>query len=211
MENSRRPVVIRKAHQGYRAYRQMLLYYSVKNLLDDGKQHPPGDFAALLESSDSPFYRDWVNLGGQLIPAQKVDQLRSEIRSGQLASWGEIHQRYEELWNAYPAQKQRHALGVLLLLLDQSQLTPETWHAAVKEAVELQDHICEQVYLTRQKDYESPFRGITFRNPDEMQAVLGTAEQNSFVKQVRAETEAFRDLAERVLEDCNPAGTATSE
>jgi hypothetical protein len=45
------------------------------------------------------------------------------------------------------------------------------------------------VYRTRQKDYQNPFRQATYRNAEEMTAAIGTLEENSFVRQVRSETE----------------------
>ena len=62
--------------------------------------------------------------------------------------------------------------------------------------MQIQEYICEQVYLTRKKDYDDAFRSITFRNAAEMQSVLGTAEENGFVKQVRTATAAYRQLAQ---------------
>ena len=81
---------------------------------------------------------------------------------------------------------------MLLDLLGVSDLTPERWNAALDEAVRIQEYVRDQVYISRKKDYDNPFRQSTFRNAEEMKAVLGTAEDNSFVKQVRQETEVFK-------------------
>lgn len=206
LENSRRKVVILKARAGYQAYRQMLHYYAVTNLLDYWKGHPDKDFETMVEALRGPAHRDWVNLGGQLMPAEEVDRIRSEIGSGQLQSWPQIHQRYDQLWQVYPREKQRHALGTLLTLLGQERLAREDWQAAVDETVRTQRYICDQVYLTRRKDYDDAFRRITFRNAAEMQAVLGTAEENSFVDQVRRATEAFQQLAQAALQSSSAPG-----
>jgi len=77
-------------------------------------------------------------------------------------------------------------------LLGTNTLAPALWNAALDEAVRIQEYVRDQVYATRKKDYDNPFRKITFRNAEEMKAVLGTAEENGFVKQVRQETEAFK-------------------
>ena len=69
---------------------------------------------------------------------------------------------------------------------------PELWNAALDEAVRIQEYVRDQVYVSRKKDYDNPFRQTTFRNAEEMKAVLGTAEDNSFVKQVQQETELFK-------------------
>jgi hypothetical protein len=200
VENSRRNVLILGARRGYHAYREMLHYYAVRTLLDAWNSNSATDLDALLARLGGTPQHEWLNLGGQLVPAGEVTRLRADIRSGQLDSWADIHQRYDELWDAYPVEKQRHALATLLTVLDAERLTAGLWEAAVVEAVRIQEYVCEQVYLTRRKDYQDPFRGITFRNRAEMQAVLGTAEDNGFVRQIRAETDAFRQLAAGVLE-----------
>jgi hypothetical protein len=198
VEASKRPVVILKAYQGYAAYREMLHYYAVKNLLGYLQADPKATSRTMARDLKGSRERSWVNLGGQLVAEPDVRQLIDDVTHGRLAGWDAIHGRYDELWQAYPRQKQIHALAVLLDLLDAAELTPELWDAAVDEAVRIQEYVRDQVYATRKKDYDDPFRKITFRNAEEMKAVLGTAEDNSFVKQVRRETEAFKGQVESI-------------
>ena len=204
IENSHRPVVIRKARQGYQAYRQMLHYYAVKNLLDYLDTHPSATCDSLSTELSGPRERNWVNLGGQLMPAGDVDQLRADIRATKLDSWFAIHQRYDALWHAYPAAQQRHAFATLLALLGVPRLDEPTLQAALDEAIRIQDYVCDQVYRSRQKDYEGAFRRVTFRNDKEMEAVLGRAEDNSFVKQVRDETAKFRGRTQAARQRLGP-------
>ena len=77
-------------------------------------------------------------------------------------------------------------------LLDTDAVNREQWSAALDEAVRIQELVAERVYTSRKKDYDNPFRQATFRNTDEMEAVIGTAESNSFVEQVRADTATFK-------------------
>jgi uncharacterized protein YlbG (UPF0298 family) len=53
------------------------------------------------------------------------------------------------------------------------------------------------VYRSRKKDFEDPFRKMVYRNEEEMDAVLGKPEDNSFVKQSRSEMEKLKELARR--------------
>ena len=198
MENSRRKVIILRARAGYHAYRQMLQYYAVKNLLAYMEANPAAGLEALCDALSGRRERDWVNLGGQLTSAGHVEQLLADIKSGKLRSWGAIHEAYGALWQAYPFEKQRHAFACLLELLGVDRLTPELWHFALEEAVRTQQFIREQVHLTRKKDYDNPFRQTTFRSAEEMRAVVGTPEDNGFVKQVREETQTFTGLVEAV-------------
>ena len=83
-------------------------------------------------------------------------------------------------------------------LLGAGELTAELWAAALDEAVAIQQYVADQTYTTRKKDFDNPFRQMTYESAEEMEAILGSAEDNSFVKQVRGETEDFAALVEEV-------------
>jgi len=191
VENARRPTVVLKARQGYHAYGRMLTYYAVGNLLDWMDAHPEADFATMAEALDGPRETRWMNLGGQLMRRADVDALRDRIRNGDLDSWDAIHDAYDALWAAYPEAKQRHAFATLRDLLGLEALTTEAWQQALGEAARIQEEIADQVYATRKKDFDSPFRRMVYETDEEMAAVLGTIEDNSFVRQTREDTERF--------------------
>ena len=198
IENSRRQAVIIKAREGYHAYRRMLHYYAMKNLLAYLAANREATRQTMCNALAGPRQRHWVNLGGQLVPERDVTALRRRIKSGELASWNDIHGACDQMWEAYELQKQRHAHAVLLELVGAETLSAEAWQQALDEAPATQEYVREQVYLTRKKDYDDPFRRITFADEAEMRAVVGTAEDNSFVKQVREDTEAFAELVDSV-------------
>ena len=200
MEKSYRKIVIQKPREGYEAYGQMLHFYGVRNLM--GYLNGAGglaDFAAMQKVLQGPRKQNWVNLGGQLVPQDDADQLRADIRSGVLGSWEAIHQRYDQLWQAYPLEKQKHAWAVLCGLYGCECLSVEQWKDALSKSMAIQDYICQQVYQSRKKDFDNAFRQATFRNADEMNATVGTAEDNSFVLQVRQETEQFKRVVDHLI------------
>ena len=198
VENSSRKVVILKVRRAYHAYREMLHYYAVKNLLDYLRSRPEATRATMAGQLASPRCRDWVNLGGQLVPAESVAALRQQIGAGQLNTWPEIHAVYDCLWEDYPLKKQSHAYATLLTVLDAPSLTAELWKGALAEFLRIQEHVRDQVFLSRKKDYDDPFRHITFDDEAEMRAVVGSPESNSFVKHVRQETDALADLCREI-------------
>ncbi len=198
MERSNRKVVIIKTHKSYHAYRDMLHYYAIKNLLDYFNINPEVDFSSMCKALKGKREKKWVNLGGQLIPEKDVDQMRADIGSGKLAKWTEIHNRYDKLWEKYPFEKQKHAYAALCELLSTDNLRKEQWIPALDKAVEIQEFIKEQVYISRKKDFDNPFRQATYRNMEEMTAAIGTIEDNSFVQEVRKETEDFKKLIEEI-------------
>ncbi|MBE3133391.1 MAG: DUF4954 family protein [Acidobacteria bacterium] len=197
-ENSDRNAVVLKVRAAWHAYRQMLHYYAVKNLMAYLRDNPAATLETLSGALAAERRRCWVNLGGQLALADDVAQLKADIKDGKLDSWTAIHEAYDRLWQKYPLDKQRHAFATLLDLLEIKSLTPQAWLAALDEAVRIQQYIADQTYQSRKKDFDNPFRQMTYSTPEEMAAVLGTAEGNSFVKQVRQETQAFAELAEAI-------------
>ncbi|MBM4103226.1 MAG: DUF4954 family protein [Planctomycetes bacterium] len=200
MEKSQRKAVIVKAWEGYHAYGQMLLYYAVKNLIEYLRFNTSANFGAMQKALKGPRVREWGNLGGQLAPAKDIDQLRADAGGGKLASWDDIHKRYDALWAAYPLEKQKHAMASLCEIYGAAELKKEQWQDALQKSVGVQEYVRDQVYITRKKDFDNSFRQATFRNMDEMTAAIGTIEDNGFVKQVRTETEQFKQQVAEILQ-----------
>ena len=192
MEKSRRLVVILSPQKAYQAYKQMLMIYAAKNIIGFIESHPEANFEALHSALKGKRTTEWVNLGGQLCPQKSVDKLRSDIGSGKVKSWDQIHARYDSLWDQYPLEKQKHAYRVLCYLKNVRKISPEIWNAALDEASEIQMLIKELVYESRKKDFENPFKQLTFRNQEEMESVVGHVDENEFIQLINRETRLFK-------------------
>jgi hypothetical protein len=199
MEKGKRKVRILKPLQAYHAYGDMITYYAVTTCLHYLEAHPDIDMEAIVAHMKGKRLRKWINLGGQTMAEEYVEQLRADIRDGKLNTWEEIHHRYDELWNNYQAEKLRHAyFSLMFLYKDETDvLTEEMWHENLDKAIRIQHYICDQVYESRKKDYENEFRNATFRNEAEKLAVVGSIDDVSFVKQIRQETEDFITLIQK--------------
>ncbi|HLN20307.1 MAG TPA: DUF4954 family protein [Bacteroidales bacterium] len=204
LENSRRKQVILKVYEGYRAYGQILHYYAVKNLityLESGKRN---DISTMHRDLAGERQTEWVNLGGQIMLKEDLDKLRKDIGSGKLKTWTEIHSEYDKLWVKYSLDKQKHAYVVLSWLLGTDKISEKQWNESLDKALEIQKYVSDQVYISRRKDYDNPYRKITFRNPEEMKAAIGTVDENSFIMQVREETvlleNKIKDLRKKILQ-----------
>ncbi len=192
MEKSNRKVVILKAYQAYHAYEDMIFYYAIRNLINYLEQNPNETFNLMRGKLKGERICSWINLGGQLIPEKNVDEIREDIRNGNLNSWEQIHNRYNKYWEEYPLEKQKHAYASLCNLLETNEITKEQWNELLDKAAKIQEFVRDQVYASRKKDYENHFRQITYRNDEEMRAVVGEIEENSFIQQIRIETEDFK-------------------
>ena len=194
MENSKRKAVILKTYKAYHAYGDILHHYAVKNLVAYLKSNPRATFSSMCNDLTGKRKKEWINLGGQIMQKSDLDKLRSDIGSGKLSTWEKIHHRYDELWKKYALDKQRHAFAVLCDLYGKEIITKSDWKSALDKASEIQQYVCDQVYVSRKKDYDNPFRQSTFRNMDEMTAVVGTIDDNGFIVQVKQETKDFEKL-----------------
>jgi hypothetical protein len=198
MENTKRITLILKPYQAYHAYHDMLHYYAALNLLAYMRNHPEATLSAMCNELKGKRELEWVNLGGQVMLQQDLDKLRSDIGSGKLKTWKDIHNRYDILWNKYNEDKQKHAFATLSELLGTEHISAAAWEEELNKAVRIQQYVCDQVYTSRKKDYDSPFRRSTFRNNAEMKAAIGTIDDNSFILQVRQETAEMKKFVEEV-------------
>ena len=207
LEHHNRETMILKPRQAWNAYREMLLYYSLKTLvayLDERPKLAYKQFVADMEPGSGKRISEWVNLGGQIVPAFRVDKLREQIRNNEIKSWDEIHAAYDEMAAAYPLDKARHAWETYKFL-DRPPCQPEhpleksgNLKKELETLLSISRMIEENVYISRAKDFESPFRGITYRNKKEMEQVVGTIKDNSFVKIIRERTKALEETINRL-------------
>ncbi|MCD4823406.1 MAG: DUF4954 family protein [Phycisphaerae bacterium] len=201
MECSRRKTVILKPQPAWQAYRQMLHFYAVKNLIAWRQENPASDLQTMCDALAGPRQKQWDNLGGQLMTQTDLAALQADIKNGTLNDWHAIHRAYDALWTKYPLDRQRHAYATLLELLGADSLSAAQWNNALAKAAEIKNTIAERTYLSRKKDFDNPFRQQTYRNPEEMRAVIGTIEDNPFVIQMRQEAEDFSRLAQSLKVD----------
>ena len=197
MEQGKRPVRIVKAVRAWRAYRQMLLFYGIRTVASYLSKYAIhfDYFAAQVPAKVS---LEWVNLGGQLAPEAKVDGLRDAVRSGIIDSWKDVHAQYDQWWAVYPCDKAENAWEILRRLTGKASISKAEWNGLLDQGLEIRKYVEEQVYITKKKDYANPFRGITYRNDAERDAVLGKVEDNSFIKTARKESVDFAAMVEKV-------------
>jgi len=199
MENTKRNTVIIKPYKAYHAYREMLIYYSVNNLISYLKENKNSSLSSMHNDLKGKRRHNWVNLGGQIMLEEDLERLRADIGSGKLATWTQIHKRYNKLWDKYNTDKRKHAYATLLEITGTNYMNAATWKKILMEAERIQQYVCDQVYISRKKDYDNPYRQATFRNEEEMKAAIGTIDDNSFIVQVRKETEDYKKSLKQAL------------
>lgn len=204
IERSTTPALVIKAAEGYRGYREMLLFGAVRILLEYFDCHQLSITTFQAEITDwletSPLNREAIvgpfkNMGGQLVSEPLILRLIQDIEEKRLQSWQAIHDQYDLWWQEYPKVKAIVSLRVLQRLLHVVELGEAEWDYAIQKFFLLCDQNAIEVARSRFKDFEDPFRKIVFRNGEEMAAVLGIPEDNLFVKESRSEMERLKELA----------------
>jgi hypothetical protein len=218
LERHNRGSVILKSRRAAAAYREMLHYYASKTLAAYLQARPELTFRDLVTEMERPEdawdaarsssgrVEGWVNLGGQIVPAFRLDALRRDIREGRLLGWEDIHRRYQDMAAQYPLDKARHAWSVLGFLsaacapAESPLRNSGRFKEELRRTLETRRRIAGEVYRSRAKDFHDPFRGITYRNQEEMDQVAGRAEDNFFITLVRKNLAQFETSLENLIQ-----------
>lgn len=202
LENSSRRNIFIKIAEGYQVFGEMIHYYGIKNLLPVIQRlAEEEDFSSIQQIFRKARLEKWENVGGQLVPLRYREQLIQDIHSGKMNSWQALHQRYQEWGKQYEQEKQHHAAAALLAL---HACTAEDLHLDLliqwlKKFVHIQQWIDEQIYLSRKKDYENPFRKMVYDHEKQMEKVLGKLEDNPFIIWSRQVSQAYQQQAAQIL------------
>jgi hypothetical protein len=192
--------IVEKPGRGWRHYRDFCAYFAVKTLVDylGVRERPSLEALARGAAQLAREERDeaWVNLGGQIVSRRDLDELRADVRSGELASWDSVHARYGELWAAYPEAKARYATLVIerALGLDAAAMGDSHWRSLIASTRATFKSVRDSAFASRRKDYEDPFRKMVYDSDEEMYAVLGRIEDNSFLNDLERQTRSYLDL-----------------
>lgn len=202
IESSKRKVYLLRPVEAWHAYKEMLLWYGVKTLAEYFDTHEK-TLDAFTHLAPEKVDLRWVNLGGQLMPENRLDRLRTQIKDGTHKTWHDVHAACHTIFSQYDQDRAEHAYTILCLLHDVPSITPTQWNASIAEAKKIRAYIEQQIFDTKNKDYTNPFRSITYRNDRERDAVLGRVSDNAFIQDAKAETAALYELFDRVKDARN--------
>jgi large subunit ribosomal protein L1 len=206
LERSETDAVVQKAAQGYRAYSEMLLYGSVSIILNYLDKYESDFFTfqkeALSFIQAHPLNKvavsgPFINLGGLPVSEPLILHLITQVQENKINSWDEIHRQYDIWWQQYDKVKAIVALQTLQKKAKVVKLEKEHWTYLIEKFIFLCDQNALEVYKTRKKDFEDPFRKMVYRNIREMEEVLGKPEENEFVLTIKNEMNNLKSLARR--------------
>ena len=189
-----------KPAQGVYLYRMMLILYGGRALLNllQSKSKPN---TSALRSANENAPRQWMNLGGMIVSAKEVQRLLERIKTTDF-SWDQIHDFYKEAESAYAQAKDQHALFTLLDLyhISADAITATQIKTILTEFASVAEQLIRWAIESRKKDYNGSFRTMIYENTQEMEAVLGTIEENTFLIEYEKEMKAYMEQAVKTAE-----------
>jgi len=193
-ENAKRKTVIVKARQSYKLFKEMIGYYGTLQLIRLIESKDCKSWEDVVKVLPSKLKRDeWMNIGGQLIPSVDVNSLKEKIKKNKVKSWNDVHAFYLAEGETYEDKKIKHALASLQEIhqLHLSKAGKETIDGLFKDTIATKKKLVEGIASSREKDYSNPFRAMVYESMDEMNAVIGKLEDNSFINQQKEELKSF--------------------
>ena len=198
IENTNRMTEVVKVPQSIALFKEMIQYYGITEIIKQVHSIKPDSFETLKKSLSAKIQRSkWLNIGGQLLQEEDVKKLMSNIKSGKINSWDEVHEFYSKQGVLYNNNKLNHAYTSLLEILNITprQFTPALLKQLLQQAVITRTWMYKGIYESREKDYTNPFRKMVYETNDELNKVMGKLEDNSFIQLQAA---ALEDMQKEV-------------
>ncbi|HYJ38509.1 MAG TPA: DUF4954 family protein, partial [Chitinophagaceae bacterium] len=196
-ENGSRPVRIIKMIEAYKVFRDLINYYAVDQLLQFMERKKIKNLAELQKKIPvvkSP--AEWSNVGGQLIMTSSIKKLVNEITRSKIKGWDEIHAFYHSEGKRYEDEKLAHALAVYQQVFGGGgKAKEENLRTMFLQAMTTRQWMNEGIRQSREKDYENPFRQMVYESDEEMNKVVGSLDENTFIIQ---ENEKFLQYKKRM-------------
>jgi carbonic anhydrase/acetyltransferase-like protein (isoleucine patch superfamily) len=207
IENSHRPTELLKVDKAYPVFRDLIRWYCTSTIIRFLQQCPDTGFQQLIDMAGTRKRETWLNVGGQLMTAGQVDGIKKDITNGTIPTWNMLHDRYQQYGTEYPVGKFRHAVASLMEIeaVPMESFTLDQLQHLLAQSVGTAEWISAQVISSREKDYKNPFRKMAYDNTQQMEAVLGKPENNSFLTQTRKKTAIYKNTLNEVLQNLKKA------
>jgi hypothetical protein len=181
-------------------FKELVQYHAATQLVEYIGSNKIKTIEALLSLIPARLTRgEWCNAGGQLVQQQELNKLIKDVQSGKIKSWEEVHHFYTKQGEQYSYQKLLHALAALKEVMGTSwkKDPAATLKDLLKQSISTKEWMTKNIFDSRAKDYTNSFRKMMYGTQEEMDAVLGKLDDNSFINQ---EVELFKEYKKKVRE-----------
>lgn len=192
-----------KPVHAYKMYRKIVKFFCARTLVEycTKIEQETLTYEVIESLRELPLYTSWLNVGGQIMPEEKVQELFTYLKNGTITDWSSVHEFYDTCSLSYSRYKTRYALYLLeqLYSCPIEQFTADNYQNIIDDVTVVSSSMYTASISSREKDYTDYFRKMTYRNTDEMTAVLGSLNDNSFLHQLQTDTAEFNDRLRTVF------------
>lgn len=194
---------ILKPVKAYKEYRKVLKYFASRSLVEfcDSEKCKKLDGAALEKILSIKLHTKWTNAGGQILPSEMLDEFSQLVKSKKINSWDEAHEFYDRCQSHYAEFKARYSIFILEKLYSRKiqEFTQEIFDDIISDVATFSNEMYKASIYSRKKDYDDPFRKMTYGNDEEMVAVLGSLNDNEFLHSLKNSTAKFNARLKEVF------------
>ena len=194
---------ILKPVKAYKEYRKVLKYFASRSLVEfcDLNECERLDGAALEKILSAKLYTKWTNAGGQVLPSKMLDEFAELVKTKKINSWEEAHEFYDRCQSHYAEFKARYSLFILEELYSRkiNDFTQEIFCDIISDVTAFSNEMYKASIYSRQKDYDDPFRKMTYGSEEEMEVVLGSLNDNEFLHALKNSTAKFNARLKEVF------------
>jgi hypothetical protein len=197
---------------GAKRYTGAVERYLLEQICQRLEKSPPERGTKLKDvfapSSKAVYSKEWVDVGGQLLPRDRFERIATEVESGEIQSIEQIQrglmtarEAYDEdvwLWTRHQAQES--------LDVNVDEMTAEEARDLAARYSDQQQKLLRLVLIDAEREYDESSRigfgmdGDAAARDQDFSAVRGRFEDNGFVKQLHAEIEQIGKRCEAVRE-----------
>jgi hypothetical protein len=201
-ENGERKVRLIKVQQAYSIFKELIAWYAATQFTSYIRDTAIGsyeDLQPLLPSSLT--LNKWVNAGGQLIRESELQRLIQQIKNGKVKDWRQVHQFYTTQGGNYSKDKLQHALAALKQVhgINLRRSSKTALRELLQQGVATKEWMTKGIYDSRAKDYTNPFRKMVYNSQEEMNVVVGSLQDNSFIRQEKQALKNYRKETEDII------------
>jgi hypothetical protein len=201
-ENSNRPVVLLKVPEAYQIFKELISLNLVMELMKFITKEKISDLPGLIRKLPTRLSpSSWVNVGGQLILSSELDKLVQQIHQGRIKGWDQVHQFYRVQSESYALQRLNHAIHIYQKLFGNNlkKIKNKEWKLLFLQAVTTREWMVKGIFDSRAKDYSNPFRKMVYDSVGEMKAVVGSLEDNGFIREEKSSLKEFKNAINNLL------------
>ncbi|WP_074642728.1 DUF4954 family protein [Treponema bryantii] len=192
-----------KPAQAYKTYRKVVKYFATRTLMSfcQDLNQEKLTFELVEGIRRLPLFTEWENVGGQIIPSDKIQELFASIKNGTVKNWADVHEFYKLCECSYEQWKVRYALYLLEKLYSRpiEEFSVDLYRNITDDVSIVAYDIYNASLRSREKDYTDYYRNMVYRSEKEMDEVIGPLEDNSFLLKLRNDTAEFTSKIKEIF------------